>query len=153
MIYLNEKVIEEEFEKLKKYDSIVFVHIPIKEIKTQLEVRRNLERIEIEWMGDFNRNQKYNDRVKINGVSWNCESRIYGDFGDERISLNTKIFRSDGTHKSYFKRQDDWRTKRGFLICDHYGVDDVVAVHAIADNLEEFLRTKDIKYKRKNFLR
>lgn len=140
--------VEKKFKELEKFESMVFVHIPLIRIKTQLDVRNALMELEREWMQDFNHNEKY---YLYQEHQWNGESRIYGKFGKEELYFDTKFSVYDGTEPHYYK--NDFRSKRGFSIRDHYGKKDVVAVHLIADNLEEFLKSKKIKYKRQNFLR
>ena len=134
----------EEFKKLKDLDSMVFIEIPQQEIKDSNDYKWWLSGLEIKWITVFN--DKNGDHWPPN--PWNTEGGIHGYFGDEYFS-HCKLYKFDGNKPSYGK--SDYRAHRGILIRDHYTKLDVVKVHHISNNLEEFLKKEKIYYKRTNF--
>lgn len=135
------------FEPLSAYDSMIFVEIPATDIAEARDYQEwLLETVEMPWMTAFNSgNGHYRP-----SYFFNEEHGIHGNFGGMYIRY-CKFYRFDGSCPAY--SADDFRAKRGFLIRDHYGEEDVIKVHHIADNLEAFLSQWRIPYSRKNFLR
>lgn len=133
------------FERLKDFDSMVFIEIPQPQIQNPRDYRTFLvEKIEWKWMEEFNKNRYYSSQIV-----WNDnEGGVGGYFGSEYFP-SCKLYRYDGTLEPF--GENDFRAKRGFLIRDHYSNTAVVKVHKIADNLLEFLRQKQINYQRINF--
>ncbi len=141
---LDIELVAKMFDKFKHLDSAVFVEVPKGEIADPSTYRFWLEAIEIKWMREFNQgNEHYSPSLRFNE-----EGGIGGFFGGVKIS-HSKLYRFDGTLKAY--SEDDYRAKRGLLIRDHYGREDVVKVQIIADNLVDFLKKEGIGHKREDF--
>ncbi len=133
--------------KMAQLDSKNFVEIPQREIVEPAEYRLWLvEKVERKWMQEFNsRNKFYHHEA-----GFNTECAIVGYFGNSY--LDSKFYRYDGTIEAVSDCYD-YRTKRGFLIRDHYSEEDVAKVQLITDNLIEFLEQERIEYTRRNFWR
>jgi len=81
-------------------------------------------------------------------IFWNeKEGGICGTF--DGIYFSSKFYRYDGTFESYLK--EDWRSKRGLLIRDHYSPTAIWKVHLITDNLCDYLDLEKIQYQRIDF--
>lgn len=141
-ILRQEERARQAFERLKSFDSMVFVEIPQTQIADPFEFRGSLTKIENKWLTVFNKNPPRYSFV------WNGESGVNGYFG-ENYFAKCKLYRFDGTEEPY--DEGDYRAKRGFLIRDHYDAPAVFRAHAIADNLIEFLKQEGISYRRFNF--
>ncbi|MBI2631738.1 hypothetical protein HYW75_01930 [Candidatus Pacearchaeota archaeon] len=145
-IKLNErlKTLDNKFQQVKELDSMVFVEIPARDIKDVRKYHSFLLNLETRWMEDFNGNKYYN----IDNT-WNfVESGVGGNFGDIYF-ISCKLFRHDGTILPI--SEQDWRSKRGLLITDHYSSLNAAKVHIIADNLCAFLAQEEIEHSRYNF--
>jgi hypothetical protein len=135
----------EAFEKLKKFDSMVFVGVPKPEIKTPQEYRGWMYEFEERWMGVFNNNKFY-----IGAGGWNDEAGIGGYFSGEYVT-SCKLYRFDAMQTPI--NETDFRGKRGYLIRDHYSSSNVVKVHMIVDNFVQFLRQENVDYTRIDYER
>ena len=145
-IMQNYKQITEQFEKVKDLDSMVFVEIPQKQIVDSYAYKQWVIKLEMKWMEEFNQgNANYYPHFEFNR-----ESGINGFFGDLYFPY-CKLYRFDGTEHAF--SEDDYRTKRGFLIREHYSEFDVVKVQLITGNLVEFLKQEGIEYNRRDFKR
>ena len=142
---LFEKV-DELFEQVKEFDSKVYFNIPKIEIVDADEYRHWFLQFEEKWMTEFNGNKNYWPRS-----TFNEESGIAGSFSGVEIHY-CKFYRFDGTLPSYFSKS--FRHERGVLIRDHFeNKYDVVKVHFVADNFEDFLKQEQLPYQRTNFPR
>lgn len=131
----------------KKFDSKVFIEIPQVEIIDSSKYRSWMLKKEMQWMTEFNyRNKNYSL-----WQFWNKEEGgMHGYFGEKEIN-NCKLYRFDGTLVSM--GENDFRSKRGYLIRDHYSEEDVRKVHFISDNLVNFLEKEKIDFERINLRR
>ena len=139
-----EHSLTEKAQQLVNFDSMVLIEIPQREITDPVNYRTWMYNLEIQWMEEFNKNQFY----RTNGA-WNDEEGgIGGQFGEHYFS-SCKFYRYDGTRRLF--HSDDWRTKRGLLVRDHYSARNTAKVYIIADNMCEFLSQEHVQHTRRNF--
>ncbi|MBI4453999.1 hypothetical protein HY636_05130 [Candidatus Woesearchaeota archaeon] len=134
------KTKEQRIKELEELDCWVFIEMYVG--KRGHDYRVWLHNFEMRWMNEFNGDKAYRPTNRWN--DGDGEGFIDAMFKGKRYGA--KLCKYDGTYSSGI--EDDYRTKTGVLIREHYNVDALVDVHNIADNLEEFLKLEGIRYKR-----
>ena len=124
----------------EKLDSYVFFHIDRPDLDSSNYRRWVDTEVVTNWLVEKEGMPEYGWRY---GANWNEEGGVNGTFGDRYI-VHCKLYKIDETN-------DGWDGKRrGVLIRDHYSESDVEKVMFLARRFEEYLKERQIDFRREN---